>query len=91
VNGKVSSGIQMKYVDAYVPRTGFVLPRDGNTLGPLGEITSVATQHVTRSRDEYIPTRHPSPPTIDDPVVAAEDKSNDEIRIGPITQARANY
>jgi hypothetical protein len=39
--------------------------------------------------DEDIPTTQPSPPTINDPVVAAKDKSNDEIRIGPITRARA--
>jgi hypothetical protein len=39
--------------------------------------------------DEDIPTIEPSPPTVDDPIVAAQDKSNDEIRIGPITQARA--
>jgi hypothetical protein len=35
--------------------------------------------------DEDIPTSQPSPPTIDDPIVAAQGKSNDEIRIGPIT------
>jgi hypothetical protein len=35
--------------------------------------------------DEDIPTTQPSPPTIDDLIVAAKDKSNDEIRIGPIT------
>jgi hypothetical protein len=39
--------------------------------------------------DEDIPTTQPSPPTIDNPVVAARDKSNDEIRIGSITRARA--
>jgi hypothetical protein len=39
--------------------------------------------------DEDIPTTQASPPTIDDPVVGAKDKSNDEIRIGPITRARA--
>jgi hypothetical protein len=39
--------------------------------------------------DEDIPTTQPSPPTVDDPIVADQDKSNDEIRIGPITQARA--
>jgi hypothetical protein len=33
--------------------------------------------------DEDIPTTQPSPTTIDDPIVAAKDKSNDEIRIGP--------
>jgi hypothetical protein len=35
------------------------------------------------------PTTQPSPPTVDDPIVAAQDKSNDKIRIGPITRARA--
>jgi hypothetical protein len=39
---------------------------------------------------EDIPTTQPSPPTIADPIVADQDKSNDEIRIGPITRARAN-
>jgi hypothetical protein len=34
-----------------------------------------------------IPTTEPSPPIIDDPVVAAKDKYNDEIRIGPISRA----
>jgi hypothetical protein len=38
--------------------------------------------------DEDIPTTQPSPPTVDDPIVADQDKSNDEIRIGPITRAR---
>jgi hypothetical protein len=35
--------------------------------------------------DEDIPTTQLSPPTIDDPIVADQDKSNDKIRIGPIT------
>jgi hypothetical protein len=35
--------------------------------------------------DEDIPTTQPSPPTVDDPIVTAQDKSNDEIRIVPIT------
>jgi hypothetical protein len=39
--------------------------------------------------NEDIPTTQPSPPTIDDPIVADQHKSNDEIRIGPITRARA--
>jgi hypothetical protein len=39
--------------------------------------------------DEDIPTTQPSPPTVDDPIVADQDKSNGEIRIGPITRARA--
>jgi hypothetical protein len=38
--------------------------------------------------DEDIPTTQPSPPTVDDPIVADQDKSNDEIRIGQITRAR---
>jgi hypothetical protein len=42
-----------------------------------------------RLHDEDIPTTQPSPPTIDDPIVADQDKSNDEIMIGPITRARA--
>jgi hypothetical protein len=37
--------------------------------------------------DEDIPTTQPSPPTVDDPIVVGQDKSNDEIRIGPITRA----
>jgi hypothetical protein len=41
----------MEYAEAYEPRAGFVYPHDGyDTLGPLGEITSKAAQHVTRSR-----------------------------------------
>jgi hypothetical protein len=51
VTEKVLSGFPMEYVEAYEPRVGFVHPHDGDdTLGPLGEITSKATQHVTRSR-----------------------------------------
>jgi hypothetical protein len=42
-----------------------------------------------RRIDEDILTTQPSPPTVDDPIVADQDKSNDEIRIGPITGARA--
>jgi hypothetical protein len=38
--------------------------------------------------DEDIPTTQPSPPTVGDPIVADQDKSSDEIRIGPITRAR---
>jgi hypothetical protein len=39
----------MEYVEPYEPRAGFVHPHDGDdTLGPLGEITSKAAQHVTR-------------------------------------------
>jgi hypothetical protein len=41
VTKKVLSGFPMEYVETY----------DGyDTLGPLGEITSKAAQHVTRSR-----------------------------------------
>jgi hypothetical protein len=44
-------GSPMEYVEAYEPRAGFVHPHDGyDILGPLGEITSKATQRVTRSR-----------------------------------------
>ena len=39
--------------------------------------------------DEDIHTLNPSPPHDDDRQVAAKKKSNDEIRIGPITRARA--
>jgi hypothetical protein len=38
-----------------------------------------------RGHDEDIPTTRPSPPTVGDPIVTDQDKSNDEIRIGPIT------
>jgi hypothetical protein len=44
---------------------------------------------LVEGSDEDIPTTQPSPPTIDDLVVSAKDKSNDEIMIGPITRARA--
>jgi hypothetical protein len=37
--------------------------------------------------DEDIPTTQPSPRTVDDLIVAAQDKSNDQIKIGPITRA----
>jgi hypothetical protein len=50
VTEKVSCGSPKEYVEAYEPRAGFFLPHDGyDTLGPLGEITSVAAQRVTRS------------------------------------------
>ena len=39
--------------------------------------------------DEDIPTFNPSPTHDDEVQVAAKKKSNDEIRIGPITRARA--
>jgi hypothetical protein len=43
VTEKVSSGLPMGYVEPYEPRVGFVHPHDGyDTLGPLGEITSIA-------------------------------------------------
>jgi hypothetical protein len=52
VTTKVSSGFPMEYVETYEPRARFVHPHYGyDTLGPLGEITSKAVQHVTRSRD----------------------------------------
>ena len=40
--------------------------------------------------DEDIPTILPFPPHDVDQPIAAKKKSNDEIRIGPITRARAN-
>ena len=44
-------GFPKEYVEAYEPRAGFFHPHDEyDTLGPLGEITSIAAQHVTRSR-----------------------------------------
>jgi hypothetical protein len=54
-------------------------------------VTAKRTQRKSKQKqsgclpDEDIPTTQPSPPTVDDPIVAACDKSNDEIRIGPIT------
>ena len=42
-----------------------------------------------RNTDEDIPTLDPSPTYDDDHQVAAKKTSNDEIRIGPITRARA--
>jgi hypothetical protein len=51
VTKKVPSGFPMEYIEAYEPRAGFFHPHDRyDTLGPLGEITSKAVQHVTRSR-----------------------------------------
>jgi hypothetical protein len=44
---------------------------------------------VSTKNDEDIPTTQPSPPIVDDPIVAAQDKSNNKIRIGPITRAHA--
>jgi hypothetical protein len=42
----------MEYAEAYEPRAGFVHPHDGyDTLRSLGEITSKAAQHVTRSQE----------------------------------------
>jgi hypothetical protein len=44
-------GFPKGYVEAYEPRAGFVHPYDGyDTLGLLGDTTSIAAQHVTRSR-----------------------------------------
>jgi hypothetical protein len=48
-----------------------------------------STQESGGEADEDIPTTQPSPPTVDDPIVADQGKSNDEIRIGPITRAHA--
>jgi hypothetical protein len=44
---------------------------------------------ILTTPDEDIPTIVPSPLRNDDKQVAAKKKSNDEIRIGPITRARA--
>jgi hypothetical protein len=58
VTENVSLGFPMVYVEAYEPRAGFVHPHDGyDTLGPLSEITSEATQNVTRSRGRNITVR----------------------------------
>jgi hypothetical protein len=44
-------GSPKEYVEAYEPRAGFVHPHDRyDTLDPLGEITSIVAQRVTRSR-----------------------------------------
>jgi hypothetical protein len=59
-------------------------PYDGDDLG-----ASRSTPFEGGGDDEDIPITQPSPPTIDDPIVADQDKSNDEIRIGPITRAHA--
>jgi hypothetical protein len=55
-------------------------PYDGDDLG-----ASRSMPFEGGRDDEDIPTTQPSPPTVDDPIVADQDKSNDEIRIGPIT------
>jgi hypothetical protein len=58
VTEKVSLGFPKEYVEAYEPRAGFAHPHDGyDILGPLGEITSIATQRVTRSRGWNIMVR----------------------------------
>jgi hypothetical protein len=58
VTKKVSLGFPVEYVEAYEPRAGFVHLYDGyDTLGPLGEITSEAAQHVSRSRGWNITIR----------------------------------
>jgi hypothetical protein len=48
-------------------------PYDGDDLG-ASRLTP-----FEGGDDEDIPTTQPSPPTIDDPVVGAKDKPNDEI------------
>jgi hypothetical protein len=51
VTEKVSLRFPKEYVEAYEPRAGFIHPHNGyDALGPLGEITSIAAQHVTRSQ-----------------------------------------
>jgi hypothetical protein len=58
VTENVSLGFLKGYVEAYEPRTGFVHPHDGyDALGPLGDITSIAAQHVTRSQGGNITIR----------------------------------
>jgi hypothetical protein len=58
VTEKVLSGFLMEYVEAYAPRAGFIHPHDrDDTRRPLGEITSKAAQHVTRSRGWNITVR----------------------------------
>jgi hypothetical protein len=59
-------------------------PYDGEDLG-----ASRSTPFEGGGDDEDIPTIVPSPLHDDDKQVAAKKKSNDEIRIGPITRARA--
>jgi hypothetical protein len=55
-------------------------PYDDDDLG-----ASRSTPFEVGGDDEDIPITQPSPPTIDDPVVSARDKSNHDIGIGPIT------
>jgi hypothetical protein len=58
VTEKVSLGFPKEYVEAYKPTEGFAHPHDRyDTLGPLSEITSIAMQHVTRSRGWNITVR----------------------------------
>jgi hypothetical protein len=58
VTEKVPLSFPMEYVEAYEQRAGFVHPHNGyDTLGPLGEITSEAAHHVTRSQGWNITVR----------------------------------
>jgi hypothetical protein len=59
-------------------------PYDGEDLG-----ASRSTPFEGGGDDEDIPTIDPSPPHEIEQSIAAKKKSNDEIRIGPITRARA--
>jgi hypothetical protein len=47
---KVSFGFPMQYVEAYVSRAGFVLPRDGKILCAHSVRFHPMLQHVTWSR-----------------------------------------
>jgi hypothetical protein len=54
----VSLGFPKEYIEAYEPIEGFAHPHDRyDTLGPLGEITSIAAQHVTMSQGWNITVR----------------------------------
>jgi len=66
----------------FVPRTHLDALRDV-------QITPEAKTQVWCTDDEDIHTLDPSPPHKDNHAIAATKGSNDEIRIGPITRARA--
>jgi hypothetical protein len=51
VTENVPLDFSMEYVEAYEPRARFIHPHDEyDTLGPIGEITSKAAQHMTKSQ-----------------------------------------
>ena len=58
----------------------------GRVSSTLQKLLDDATKQVRLLSDEDIPTE--PPPPYEDPHVAAKDKSN-EVRIGPMTRARA--